>query len=180
MNNENKLEGVSDFFYNFSFNFLKKLEEYWNDCGFKPIFVERSNEIPIDTLVINFGTEHNPINLSFTFIPIPSENEIIDSVLLQIYTVLDVKPSIDILNQLEKSILFLNNQLPIGQLGISNGNEVTLRTIQSISTNTYDFDTAPIENIVDLFQMIISIYTSDLADICTGKKTFKQLAYELH
>ena len=179
MNTENNLECVSDFFYKITSNFLDILKNHWTNYGFIALLIERTPNVPIDTLVVNFRTDSNPMNLTFTFLPLPDEDMEIDTVFLQVYTLLSSKPQVETMNELEKALHFLNNQLPVGFFGISNSNEITFRSVQGISTSNYDFDINPIDKIRELFEMIISIFTPPISDICSGKKTFKQLAFEL-
>lgn len=178
--NNNNLEGISDFFYKITSNYLDILKDYWTSAGYTTLLVEKTNELAIDTLVVNFGTDTQPLNITFTFIPLPDSDIGSDTVLLQIYALLSCKPQIENMNELEKTLHFLNNQLPVGSLGISKSNEVILKTIQGISTANYDLDVTPLEKIRELFEIIISIFTPHISDICNGKKTFKQLAFELN
>lgn len=180
MNNKNNLEGISDFFYKITSNYLDSLKNHWTSSGFTTLLVEKTNELNIDTLVVNFGTNTQPLNITFTFIPLTDSDIGVDTVFLQVYALLSCKPRVENINELEKTLHFLNNQLPIGFLGISNSNEVVLKTIQGISTINYDLDINPLEKIRELFEIIISIFTPHISDICSGKKTFKQLAFELN
>lgn len=177
---ENDFDQIPDFFYKVTLNYLNDLKEYFHLSGYETLLLERAtSSVSADTLVVNFGNSANPLAISFTFIPIPASEIGIDTVFLQIYSVLPSKPNVETLNQLEKSLNFINNQLPVGHLGISNANEITLRSIQALSTNNYNIDTTVFNKITDLFQMIISVFSPSIDDVCRGNKTFKQLAYEL-
>lgn len=179
MNSGKNLKGLSDLFYNLTFDFLDILKKYWTNCGYTTLLVERTPDICIDTLVVNFGTNSNPLNLTFTFIPIPDENIGIDTVFLQIYTILSSKPQVTTMSELEKTLNFLNNKLPIGSFGISNSNKIILKSVQGISTVNKGVDVNLLNKIVELFEMIVSIFTTHISDICNKKKTFKQIAFEL-
>lgn len=179
MNSEDRLEGVPEFYYTVSKAFLKQLEEYFKESNYIAVLIERSEESPLDTLAVNFGDADNPISITFTFVPIPEDNYAIDSILLQIYTILPMRPRIEIINELEKALLFINNQIPVGHFGISNGNEITLRTVQNIPVGDYEIDAVPIDRIIDFFEMILSIYSPYLTQICTGALTFKEFVFSL-
>lgn len=180
MNTKNDFDQISDFFHKVTLNYLKQLKDSFDLSSYENLLLEKSNsDVAADTLVVNFGSNGNPLAISFTFIPIPDSEIHIDTVLLQIYSILPSKPKIETLSELEKSLNFINNQLPIGHLGISNGNKITLKSIQALSTNNYDMDINLFQRITDLFQMIISIFNPSIDDVCRGNKTFKQLAYEL-
>lgn len=178
MINEN-LNEIPDFFYNVTLNFLNILKTHFDSMNHETLLLERGKQVDSDTLVVNLGTAMSPMAVSFTFIPIPAKEIGIDTVFLQIYSVMPSKPQINTMSELEKSLHFINNQLLVGHLGISNSNEITLRTIQALPTNNYDLDPAPFEKITDLFQMAISIFTPCIDDVCRGKKSFKQIAFEL-
>lgn len=179
MNNDNNFDEIPDFFYKVTLNYLNILKDHFSQLGYQLLLLEKSDKVATDTLAVNFGNETNPMVFSFTFIPIPATEIGFDTAFLQIYSTLPSKPKIDTMSDLEKSINFINNQLPVGHLGISNGNEIILRSVQGVSTNNYDLETNIFDKITDLFQMIISVFNPYLDDVCRGKKTFKQLAFEL-
>ena len=180
MNNENNnLDEIPEFFYNVTLNFLNILKAHFDTMNYESLLLEKGTQVGSDTLVVNLGTAISPLAISFTFVPIPAKEIGIDTVFLQIYSLMPSKPQVNTMPELEKSLHFLNNQLLVGHLGLSNGNEITLRTIQALPTNNYDLDVAPFDRILDLFQMAISIFTPYIDDVCRGKKTFKQIAFEL-
>lgn len=175
-NNSNK---NLDFFNTVTSNYLNILKEHFSRLNNEVLLLEKGNKVAIDTLVVNFGFKSAPMVISFTFIPIHSEDLGMDTVFLQLYSVLPSSPEAHTMSEIEKSINFINNQLPIGHLSISNANEIVLRSVQAISTNNYDLDPNVFVKVTDLFQMIISVFNPDIDAICKGDKSFKQLAFEL-
>jgi len=179
MNNENDFDEIPDFFYKVTLNYLNILKDHFSQFGYQSLLLEKGEKAATDTLAVNFGNETNPMVFSFTFIPIPATEIGFDTAFLQIYAVLPSKPQLNTMKDLEKSLHFINNQLPVGHLGISNGNEIILRSVQVLSTNNYDLETNIFDKVTDLFQMVISVFNPHIDDICRGVKTFKQLAFEL-
>ena len=177
--NNNDFDKIPDFFYNITLNYLNILDKHFSMSGYETLLLKRGKDVGADTLVVNFGDESNPMVFSFTFIPIAAEEMGLDTVLLQVYAVLPSKPQMNTMSVLEKSLNFINNQLPVGFLSINNNNDIILRTVQAVSTNSYDLETNIFDKIAELFQITISIYNPHIDDICRGKKTFKQLAFEL-
>lgn len=51
--------------------------------------------------------------------------------------------------------------------------------MQSIPIKENQMSLEPIDRVIEFFEMIISIYSPYLADICSGKITFKEFAFKL-
>lgn len=157
---------------------LISIQKIFQKYDLSTAILEKSEILPLNSLVINTVGDYKKRTrtLSFSFLPLELEH-FPDVKLLQIFSEFNFDIKKEYLKDLETLLVKLNRLLPIGCLGITEGNKVYLRYVHTLAKyDIIDDKESTLLNIYNLFVYALNLNAKVLELVATGEKSL-EIAY---
>jgi|TARA_B110000503_G_scaffold118129_1_gene178766 hypothetical protein len=140
---------------------------------FKPIFLEKNEDRPLDVLVVSFIVNSSNRNMTLTFLP-NVESLLKYSQLLQFFSPLPGLKYLGADKEINKLIVFINSQLPIGNFSYNNNGEVFWKYSHLIPTEKLSAEKQFSDLFLCSFQ-IINMFGEELRMAISGEKNVSEV-----
>lgn len=158
---------------------LDYLKRYMEELGLESKLVERSEEVPLNTLLTALKKDYKgrERSMNFSYIPLLEEEfEYIN--LLQLYAPLPCDLNLEYKSSLERFLLTVNGQAAIGHFNLKKNNEIFLRYVHITSQDEL-INQNEIKETVMLFIYMQEIFGESIEDVASGKKDLQTALREL-
>jgi len=148
---------------------LQRLQQVLKEMGYESRILEKTDFIPIHSLLCGIEQDYKNRNryVHFSYIPMPEDWD--DNMLLQFYITLPLEIKIENVDTLKALLIEMNNHTAIGQFGINNDGAVCFRHVQ-VSTKAEPLTEAVFQSTLEIFVFMVDGYEDTIEAVATGQQ----------
>ncbi len=155
---------------------LSFLENIVNDLGLTTQLLERSDSVPLHTLLINLDPEApatNPLQLAVTFYPV-ADDQLENTLLLQYYLPLPAQFAADGLDRVRAWLPELNNKTALGHFGLTDdAHQLHFRYVQALPVTT-GLSREAVADVLLLVTYTPTLFAGPLAGLAAATLTLEE------
>lgn len=152
---------------------LISIQNILNEYDLPTAILEKSADLPLNSLIVNSTNDYKDRTrtLSFSFLPLESEH-FPDVKLLQIFSEFNIDVVPTTIKAIEQLLVKLNILLPLGSLGLTDGNRIYFRYVHTLAKyDNLSEHEQTLVNIFNLFMYSLNVNARVLEEVATGAKT---------
>lgn len=157
---------------------LMSVQKIFQQYDLPTALLEKSKTLPLNSLIINIKGDYKERTrtLSFSFLPIEIKH-FPDVKLMQIFSEFNFDIKKECIKDLEQLVIRLNRLLPVGCLGITEGNKVYYRYVHTLAKyDILDEKETTLLNLHNLVVYALNVNAKVLESVGTGEQSL-EIAY---